>query len=183
MRAEAFRELGARLRTLATQAASRLARRLLGLLSELWQRSTAHRILGAATLLVLAAILLAGLRAAPLVYGHYALRHAAAIAARQSRIKGEEATLLSLRRRAFDLGLTEAALEEGAFTLAPGLTDDGPVCTVSYAFTHQVNVYGLFRLPVRFRGQVTGVQLDPAPNPGAIDLDERIQGLSANPRS
>ncbi len=173
MRAEDWEALGARLRGLAARAGLRLWRGARGFLGEVLQRFSAHRLLGAAVLLVLGAGLLAGARALPVVYGHYALRHAAGIAARQSRIKGEEAALHALRRRAFDLGFTEAALGEDAFRLTPGLTEEGPVCTVSYDFTHLVSVYGLFAVPVRVRAEVTGVQLDPLPNPLAGDGEEK----------
>lgn len=177
MRAEEAGELAARalarLRALAVPAGSRLWGRIRGFLGEVFQRFSAHRFRSTVALLVLAAALLAGARTLPVVYGHYALRHAAGIAARQSRIKGEEGARGTLRRRAFDLGLTEAALGEDVFKLETGLTDEGPVCTVSYDFTHQVNVYGVFTLPVRFRGEVTGVQVDPLPNPLAVDLDEK----------
>jgi hypothetical protein len=163
----------ARLRALAVPAGSRLWNRIRGFLGELAQRFTTHRFRSTVALLLLAAALLAGARALPVVYGHYALRHAAGIAARQSRIKGEEGARSTLRRRAFDLGLTEAALGEDVFKLEAGLTDEGPVCTVSYDFMHQVNVYGVFTLPVRFRGEVTGVQLDPLPNLLAVEPDEK----------
>lgn len=177
MRAEEAGELAARalarLRALAVPAGSRLWSRIRGFLGEVAQRFTAHRFRSTVALLVLMAALLAGARALPVVYGHYALRHAAGIAARQSRIKGEEAARETLRHRAFDLGLTEAALNDEIFKLETGLTDDGPVCTVSYDFTHKVHFYGVFTLPVRFRGEVTGVQLDPLPNPLAAERDEK----------
>ncbi|WP_306599554.1 hypothetical protein [Geothrix sp. 21YS21S-2] len=177
MRAEEARELAlrvlARIRALAVPAGSRLWNRIRGFLDEVGQGLAAHRFRSTVALLILATALLAGARALPVVYGHYALRHAAGIAARQSRIKGEEGARASLRRRAFDLGLTEAALDADSFKLETGLTEEGPVCTVSYDFTHQVDVYGVFTLPVRFRGKVTGIQVDPLPNPLAVDGDEK----------
>ncbi|NTV76219.1 MAG: hypothetical protein HGA66_18700 [Holophaga sp.] len=98
-----------------------------------------------------------------------------------SRIRGflgEVAQRFTAHRFLGTVALTVlmAAPNDDVFKLEAGLTDDGPVCTVSYDFTHKVHVYGVFTLPVRFRGEVTSVQLDPLPNPLAAERDEKEPG-------
>lgn len=147
--------------------------RVLGFLAEAWQQLTAHRVRNLLVLALLAAAALGAARLVPVVYGRAALAHAAGDAARQSRIKGEDRVVWELRHRAFELGLTEGALEPDVFRLETGWNDDGPTCTVSYDFVHTVPVYGAWRVPVRVRGKVTRIQVEPTPN--ALDEEKRVQ--------
>jgi len=149
---------------------NRLRPRLQGLPTEVWQHLTAHRMRTLAGALLFVAAALAGIRTVPPIYGRYALAHAAGIAARQSRLKGEAQVVLELRHRAFELGLTEAAMEPEVFHLEAVLNDEGPCCRVTYDFVHVVHVLGRFRWPMRIQGDVTRLQVDPMPSP--LDKEE-----------
>ncbi|GEM_PF-2595365 len=149
----------------AILAALRVLARLWVRLVELWHAIGTHRLRSLAGLAVLACGLLAGIRLAPVIYGRYALVHAAGNAARQTLLKGEARVVDDLRHRAFELGLTEAALEPDTFRLQPVYTDEGACCQVSYDFVHVVNFYGLWRMPVRLKASVTRLQVEPLPSP------------------
>ena len=137
--------------------------RLLGLLAETRQSIWSNRVRSFLLALPLAVGLLAAFRIAPALYGRFALAHAAGIAARQLEIKGEDRTLLDLRRQAFELGFPEAALEPGTFRLEITSSMDSSLCTVSYRFTHVVNLYGLAHLPMRIQGKVTQAMVSAVP--------------------
>jgi len=143
----------------------RLRPRAWAFLTECWARVIAHRYRSSLGTLALAALLLAGIKLAPPIYGRFALAHASEIAARQSRIKGEERVVRELRLRAFELGFTQAALAPEVFRLEEVLTDEGPCCRVSYDFIHRVPFYGLLDLPLRMKHEVLRLQIDPQPNP------------------
>ena len=141
---------------------------------ELAQAIWSRRVRSCLATLPLAACVLAALRLLPAVYGRYALAHAAGNAARQVQLKGEERVLRELRRQAFELGLTEAALDPGTFHLDQEAAEQGSLCTVSYAFTHVVRFYGLATLPMRIEAKVTR-QVVPPP----VTLpEEGVQSLS-----
>lgn len=147
--------------------------RALGFLAEVWQHLTAHRVRNLLVLLIFVAALLGAVRLVPVAYGRAALTHAAGLAARQSLQKGEDRVVWELRLRAFELGFTEGALETDVFHLDSSFSDEGPTCTVTYDFIHKVDFYGVWRLPVRVKGKVTRLQLEPLPNP--VDVDKLVQ--------
>lgn len=131
----------------------------------LWNRSL-KRLLGLA--LLLASFLVAG-KAVPVVYGRFALAHAAGDAARQLRMKGEDRILRDLRRAAAELGLTEGATQPDAFQVAVAYEGTGVWCTVSFDFVHEVDCYGFAKLPVTIRGKALRAVLEPQPGPDAME--------------
>jgi hypothetical protein len=172
----------ANLRVLAAQSATRAWTglrdrcrvRFTDLLAELWQAITARWIRSLFTALFAGTVAVAGLKLLPVVYGRYALLHAAGLAARQSLLKGEDRVVLELRVKAYDLGLTEGALASDVFRLEPTTLEDGPACVVTYDFIHRVDFFGLYRLPMRCRGRVVRLQVTPVPN--ALEGEETRSG-------
>jgi hypothetical protein len=136
-----------------------LLSRLLDYLIEAVQAVTSSRVRALAGLVLLVVGLMAASRLLPAVYGRYALAQAALTAAQQVNLKGEDQVLLDLRRQAFKLGLTEAALDTDLFTLERQDTDHGQTCTVSYDFSHPVRIIGRYRVKMRIRNRVTGLAL------------------------
>lgn len=143
---------------------TRLWPRVAGFLSELWHAFTLHRLRNAFALLVLAAMLAVAIPLLPAVYGRFALAHAAGLAARQVRLKGEDRVLWELRRQAFTLGLTEGALEPDVFKLESGSGEDGTTCTVAYDFIHRVHVVRGVTFPLRCKARITRLVVEPLPN-------------------
>jgi len=136
-----------------------LPSRLLDYLIEAFQALASSRVRALVGIILLVVGLAAASRLLPAVYSRYALAQAALTAAQQVNLKGEEQVLLDLRRQAFKLGLTEAALASDLFRLDCQETDHGQTCTVSYDFIHSVRIIGRFQLKMRIQNRVTGLAL------------------------
>jgi hypothetical protein len=150
---------------LARRLGRRLGWRLQGFLWELRHAFSVRGVFSILSYAFLLALLLAGIRVAPVLYGRAALVHAARIAAQQSALKGTDRVTLELRHRAFELGFPEAALEPDVFRVDPRLNEDGPACEVAYDFVHTVSFYGAFRLPIRIQARVERPQVEALPSP------------------
>ena len=141
----------------------RLVPWFLGCFAEVWQAITGHRLRTFLTTLGLALAVLVLVRLVPAVYGRFALAHDAANAARQVNLKGEDQVLWELRRHAFKLGLTEAALDPEVFSLETSQGEFGTSCTIAYDFIHVVPLAGTYRLRLRYQARITRLAVDPQP--------------------
>ncbi len=117
---------------------------------------------GVALALVLA-FLSALVQAGSVTYGRYALISQARIAARQSRLKGEDRILRDLHARAFRLGFPEAALGPEAFEVADLQRGEFTFCSVSFDFIHVVRLLGAFPVSVRIRGSASALPVESLP--------------------
>ena len=138
------------------------------LLTPLWRLLSSRRLWRWLTAATVTALVLVAMRVLPALYGRMALAREAGDAARQCQMKGEDRVLRNLQRAAFTLGFTEAT-QARLFTLEKFQEDGVLYCSVSYDFTHRVNLYGLAHLALPVKAKVLRPTLDPLPTPTPDD--------------
>ena len=116
------------------------------------------------TLAGLAALVLAAVQIVPPVYGRFALAQEATTAARRASALGEEVVLRKLTSAAFKLGYTEVALAPDTFKLEYSQEDGVNLATVSYDFVHEIDLYGVARLPLRVENRVVAPTMAKLPS-------------------
>lgn len=140
-----------------------------------WRIFGASRPRRAASLAVLALLLLGLIKAVPLVYGRYALIYEAAHLARTALVRSDATIQENLVRTAFRHGYTDVIEQAEAFRVEKTYDEDGmPMCGISIDLRQRVSCLGLFAVPVRIRTRVVKPM-----DPGAIKpqpWEERLFG-------
>jgi hypothetical protein len=125
-------------------------------------------------ILVLAAAILLGPKAAGLLWGRMMLRDAAEIAAMQSEGKETQDIEMALRRKAFTLGFTDIVGQESAIRIDRQQGPDGPTCAIEVDFVHRLDLYRWAAPPFRIHFKI---EKPVFPKPPEATLEELL-GLS-----
>lgn len=122
--------------------------------------------------LVLAAGIALGPKVAGVLWGRMLLRDAAEVAAMRSEGKEGREIEAALRRRAYNLGFQDIALQDGAVRVDRRTGEEGPLCAIEVDFQHRVDLYGWAAPQVRIHLKVEKAVF-PAP-PGGTLLEDLL---------